>query len=330
METEDVVRKLAAILSADAKDYSLLMREDEVATVRTLTVYRELIAELVKQHRGRVVDSPGDNLLAEFPSVVDAVQSAVVIQKELRLRNAELPEKRKMKFRIGINLGDVIVEGDRIYGDGVNIAARLESLADPEGICVSRTAYDQIENKLPYGYKYLGRKTVKNIPKPLPAYKVLLDPEEPFAGLENKEKEEQDIWEEEQSQDILNEAQAEYHHTFKNRFSKHLVAYIGIIGFLFIVNMLTSRSELWFFWPALGWGLALYFHWLKSSTKFSKKIYKHLGTYIGIIGFLFIVNMLTSRRNIWFHWPALGCGLLIFLQWLKTSDSLFKERKRMD
>jgi len=174
---EDVKRRLAAIFSADVRDYSRLMRDDETATVRTLTAYRGTMVTLIKQHHGRVVDSPGDNLLAEFASVVDGVQAATAIQKELKVRNARLPKNRKMEFRIGINLGDIIVEGDRIYGDGVNIAARLEGLADPGGICISRTAYDQIEDKLPLAYEYLGEKTVKNIPRPIRAYRVLIEPE---------------------------------------------------------------------------------------------------------------------------------------------------------
>ncbi len=129
-----IERKLAAILSADVQGFSRLMGEDEVATIRTLTAYREVMTALIQQHRGRVVDSPGDNLLAEFASVVDAVQCAVEIQREFKARNAELPDRRKMEFRIGINSGDVIAEGERIYGDGVNIAARLEGLAEPGGI----------------------------------------------------------------------------------------------------------------------------------------------------------------------------------------------------
>jgi adenylate cyclase len=152
------------------------MAEDETATVKTLATYREVMASLIKQHRGRVVDSPGDNVLAEFASVVDAVQCAVAVQKEFQARNAELPEDRRMAFRIGINLGDVIEEKDRIYGDGVNIAARLEALADLGGICVSKTAFDQIETKLPLGYEYLGEQDVKNIPKPVGAYRVLMEP----------------------------------------------------------------------------------------------------------------------------------------------------------
>jgi adenylate cyclase len=170
-------RKLTAILSADAVGYSRLMAENEAATVKTIASYRKIMASLVKQHRGRVVDSPGDNLLAEFSSVVDAVQCAVAVQNEFQTRNAELAENRRLEFRIGINLGDVIDEEDRIYGDGVNVAARLEELADPGGVCVSKTAFDQIETKLPLGYEYLGEQSVKNIPKPVGAYRVLMKPD---------------------------------------------------------------------------------------------------------------------------------------------------------
>jgi class 3 adenylate cyclase len=181
-------RKLTAILSADVEGYSRLMGEDEETTVRTLTAYREVVATLIQQHNGKVVDSPGDNLLAEFVSVVDAVQCAVAVQKEINARNTELPENRKMKFRIGINLGDVIQEGDRIYGDGVNIAARLEGLSEAGGICISKTAFDHIESKLPYGYEYLGDQTVKNIAKPVGAFRVLMDPRVTVAGKPDKEK----------------------------------------------------------------------------------------------------------------------------------------------
>jgi adenylate cyclase len=177
MNEKDVKRKLAAILSADVKGYSRLMEEDEVTTVRTLEEYRGVISELIKKHRGRVVDSPGDNLLAEFPSVVDAVESGVEIQKELKAKNEGLPENRRMEFRIGINLGDVIEEGERIYGDGINIAARIESLSDSGGICISGSAYEQIVKKLPLGYEYLGEQTVKNIEKPIRLYRVLMEPE---------------------------------------------------------------------------------------------------------------------------------------------------------
>lgn len=290
MVHEEFKRKLAAILSADVKEYSRLMREDETATIRTLTAYRELMTTLIKQHHGRVVDTVGDNLLAEFASVVDAVQGAIAIQKELKTRNAQLSKGRKMMFRIGINLGDLVVEGDRIYGDGVNLAARLEAIADPGGICISRTAYDQVEDKLPLGYEYLGEKTVKNAVKPVRAYRIIFEPEKEthalyeaahsrYRKLHDKikvltkerrvEPEEIDKpFEGEQTKkrtrhDIRANRRLKKHLRANRRFRKHLLTYVGVIGFLFIVNMLTWVGTIWFHWPALGWGLLIFLYWIK-------------------------------------------------------------------
>ena len=175
MAQEDFKRKLAAILSADVAGYSRLMGEDEAATVRTLGFYREIMTALIQQHHGRVVDSPGDNVLAEFASVVDAVESAVEIQNELKLKNAELPENRRMEFRIGINLGDVIEEGNRIYGDGVNVAARMEGLSEKGGVCISGPAFDQVETKLGFDFEYLGEQVVKNIQNQIRVYQVRVE-----------------------------------------------------------------------------------------------------------------------------------------------------------
>ena len=172
MAEEGFKRKLTAILSADVEGYSRLMGDDEEATVRTLTSYREVFSTLIQQQNGQVLDSAGDNLLAEFVSVVNAVQCGVAVQKEIRSRNDELPEKRRMQFRIGINLGDVIQEEGRIYGDGVNIAARLESLAEPGGICISGAVYDQIKKKLNLEYQFFGKKSVKNLEEPIYVYRV--------------------------------------------------------------------------------------------------------------------------------------------------------------
>ena len=172
MSRPGMQRKLAAIFSADVAGYSRLMGEDEAATIRTLRAYQGVMTALIHQYRGRVVDTPGDNLLAEFASAVDAVQSAVAIQQELTTRNTELPAARRMAFRIGINLGDVVVEGEKLYGDGVNIAARLEGLAEPGGICISGTVYDQVESKVPLTYEYLGEQAVKNIARPIRVYKI--------------------------------------------------------------------------------------------------------------------------------------------------------------
>ncbi len=178
-------RKLTAILSADVEGYSRLMGEDEEATVKTLNTYRDAMSRLIEEHQGRVIDSPGDNILAEFTSAVNAVQCAVVIQAELRARNMALAEDRRMNFRIGVNLGDVIVDGDRIYGDGVNVAARVESLAEGGGICVSGTVYDQVVNKLSYAFDNLGEHTVKNIAEPVRVYAVRWDVEKASTGKDN-------------------------------------------------------------------------------------------------------------------------------------------------
>ncbi len=177
MDEQEFKRKLSAILHADVKDYSRLMGEDEGATVRTLTAYREVMGVFIQKHRGRVVHGSGDSLLSEFVSVVDAVQCAVEIQKELKTRNDELSEDRKVEFRIGINLGDVIDKDEDLHGDGVNIAARIEGLAEGGGICISRTAFDQVRNKLKLGYEYIGEHSVKNIAQPVRVYRVLTEPE---------------------------------------------------------------------------------------------------------------------------------------------------------
>jgi adenylate cyclase len=174
MAKKSLKRKLAAILSADVEGYSRLMSNDEANTIHTLTAYKEAMTSQIEQNRGRVVDAPGDNLLAEFASVVDAVQCAFEIQQHLSKRNKELPEERKMFFRIGVNLGDIIEEKDRIYGDGVNIAARLEGICNGGGVCISGTAFEHVENKLDLEFEDLGEHEVKNIKKPVRVYRIQL------------------------------------------------------------------------------------------------------------------------------------------------------------
>jgi len=174
-------RKLTAILCADVFGYSRLMGENEEATLRTLSSYRKLIDSLIEQHHGRFVNSAGDSVLAEFASVVNAVQCAVDIQSTLKAENANIPPDRRMEFRIGVNLGDVMVDGEQIYGDGVNVAARLESLADPGGICISGTVHEHIKNKLTLNYEDLGAQQVKNIAEPVRVYRVLPEAATPLA-----------------------------------------------------------------------------------------------------------------------------------------------------
>ena len=186
MTQEGFKRKLTAILSADVIGYSRLMRDSEEATVRDLAAHRVVLTEIIQQHHGRVVDSPGDNILAEFASVVDAVNCAIKIQEEIRKSNTDNPEDRRMEFRIGINLGDVIEEERRIYGDGVNIAARVEGIAAAGGIAISGTVYEHIKDKLSLGYHYLGEQNVKNIPEPVEIYQLLTEPADAGKMIDEK------------------------------------------------------------------------------------------------------------------------------------------------
>jgi len=177
MTEDSVKRKLTAILCADVKGYSRMMGEDEVGTFHTLSDYLEIMNTIIEAHRGRVFSSPGDAILAQFASVVDAVQCAVEIQEKIEAKNADVPEDRKMQFRIGVNLGDVIEKEEQIYGDGVNIAARIETLAEPGGVSISSTVYDHVYKKLKLGYEYQGEHQVKNIAEPVRVYKVATQPE---------------------------------------------------------------------------------------------------------------------------------------------------------
>jgi adenylate cyclase len=194
MAEQGFKRKLTAILSADVIGYSRLMRDNEEATVRDIASHRVLISEIIQQHHGRVVDSPGDNILAEFASVVNAVNGAIKIQQEIRKRNAGTPEDRRMEFRIGVNLGDVIEEEELIYGDGVNITARVEELAAGGGIAISGIVYDSIRDKLSLGYHYLGEQEVKNIPEPVRIYRLLTDPEDAGRLIDAKKKTSKKGW----------------------------------------------------------------------------------------------------------------------------------------
>ena len=179
-------RKLAAILSADAVGFSRQMHRDEAGTHARLRSCREIIDRLVAEHDGRIVGSAGDSVLADFPSVVEALTCAVGIQRALRERNAALPPEHRLEFRIGINLGDVIIDGEDIYGDGVNVAARLQQLAEPGGILVSRTVHNHVRGKLELAFEPLGEHQVKNIPEPVAVFRVRLDGSRPSAPEPSK------------------------------------------------------------------------------------------------------------------------------------------------
>lgn len=172
MTEEHLQRRLATILAADVFGYSRLTAENEEETLRTLKAYRAVIDRLIARHEGRIFNTAGDSVLAEFGSAVEAVRCAITIQEELRVRNAQIDEKHRMYFRIGVNVGDVLVDGGNLYGDGVNIAARLESIATPGSICISGSVFSLVKNKLSYGFEDIGLQTVKNIPEPVPAFRL--------------------------------------------------------------------------------------------------------------------------------------------------------------
>lgn len=171
-----VKRRLTTILAADVESYTRLMRENEEATLRTLSEYREVIDDLIERHDGRIFSTAGDSVLAEFGSTVEAVRCAIAFQEEIAARNTELPKNRRLNFRIGLNVGDVMAKGDALYGDGINVASRLEGLADSGGICVSAAAFEQVKHKLSLGFEDMGAHEVKNISEPLSVYRLVPGP----------------------------------------------------------------------------------------------------------------------------------------------------------
>jgi len=234
-------RKLTTILAADVAGYSRLMGADEPGTLATLKTYREAILRKIDEYRGRLVNTAGDSVLAEFSSVVNAVDCAVRIQRDLAERNATLPEPRRMLLRIGVNLGDVMVDGGDLFGEGVNIAARLQEIAEPGGVLVSGSVFEQVRNKLSLGFDYLGAQTVKNIADAVPAYRVVLgEAGEPAAHAILPQAAEEDG-----PRGRTRRTRAEH--------LKRRAAFSGvIIAMLFAINMMTWEGYPWFLWPTLG------------------------------------------------------------------------------
>jgi adenylate cyclase len=243
MMTTKVKRRLTSILCADVKSYSRLMESDETRTIGTLRQYRAAMDALVERHEGRTINTWGDAVIAEFSSVVEAVLCAVEVQRELAVRNRELPEAEQMWFRIGINLGDVMVENDDLYGEGVNIAARLQELAEPGGILISGPVYDLVRNKLSVGFEHLGQQAVKNVTEPVISYRILLDGEgrPAMAGPLPQ---------------AAAAVGAQPHGVAARLWSRFRVlprlvrATLVLIVFLFVLDMSDGLEDIWFHWPA--------------------------------------------------------------------------------
>ncbi|HLG46275.1 MAG TPA: adenylate/guanylate cyclase domain-containing protein [Reyranella sp.] len=254
--TDKVKRRLTTVLCADVSGYSRLMEADETGTLETLRRARTAMAGLVERHDGRIVNTWGDAIISEFASVVEAVQCAVEIQQEISNREAEpLPEQR-MRFRIGINLGDVMVDGSDIYGDGVNIASRLQELAEPGGIVVSSSVYDQVYNKLPVGFDCLGQQQMKNV-APVVSYRVAMagggdgrqagarpaDVRQPEA-MATPQPDAPPHHEPPRSRTALQSAAYWFAHL-----PRPAAAMITIAGFLILTNLFTNPHRIWFHWP---------------------------------------------------------------------------------
>ena len=239
-----VSRKLTTILCADVEGYARLMGGDEVATLERLKQHRAAMAGLIERHHGRIVNTWGDGVIADFPSVVEAVQCAIETQRELATRNDELPEPERLEFRIGINLGDVMVDGGDLYGEGVNVAARLQTLAPPGGIVISGAVHDQVRGKLSVGYQTIGPQQVKNIADPVPAFRVTLDGEPPSHSLPPP----------------AAPARAD------DRAWRMLLRAGIVIVFLFVLNLFTMMNGggFWFQWPTLGIALLTALRWTRA------------------------------------------------------------------
>jgi adenylate cyclase len=255
--TEKVKRRLTTVLCADVQGYSRLMEADEAGTLATLRRYRTAMAALIERHDGRIVNTWGDAVIAEFASVVEAVQCAIEIQQELSAQDPHLPEAQRMRFRIGINLGDVMVDGSDIYGEGVNIAARLQELAEPGGILISGPVYDQVHNKLSVGFDYLGQQQVKNIAAPVMSYRVTgTGTAVGRPGTQMAEKAAPKA-----STGTVNETGAPAHPDKRGLtggqaawdlfadLPRPIAAIIVIAGFLFLINVFSGLDSIWFHWP---------------------------------------------------------------------------------
>ncbi|MBB5577473.1 MULTISPECIES: adenylate/guanylate cyclase domain-containing protein [Rhizobium] len=295
-------RKLTTIFSADVQDYTRLMRNDEEGTLATLKRYRDAMARLIEAHGGRVINTWGDGVFAEFPSVVEALRAAIDVQNELAGYNASSDSDTQMLFRIGLNLGDVIAEGNDIYGDGVNIAARLQACAVAGGIVISNTVYDQVRNKVAVGFDFLGQLEVKNIDGGVPSYAVRIgasqtdsSPTHPRSVREQAPS----------TPTTIVEA------AVRGERSYGVLAVIA--AGLVALNILTWHGEFWAAWPVLGITMAAGLRWARTNTQFDRRLATFAVVGAGLVG----VNFLSWHGTPWVIWPLLGLAVLAGIRWVK-------------
>ncbi len=303
-------RKLTTIFAADVQGYSRLMEADEEGTLATLKQYREAMGRLIESHGGRVVNTWGDGLLGEFPSVVEAVRAAVDVQNELAEYNSHRAGDKRMLFRIGINLGDVIVEGEDLYGDGVNIAARLQTQASAGGIVISNTVYDQVRNKVPVGFDFLGNLSVKNIGEGVPSYSIRIGEQasEAAAPIPEQFGREQ-FGRNAERPEVLAAARSV---AKQPRLLDSLIAkafsFLGLVGIgLVAINLFTWEGEFWAKWPLLAfagiWGL----NWARSTTLVSRAVAVLCVVALFILG----INLFSWSGEFWAKWPLLGLAIAV-------------------
>ncbi|MBY3139997.1 adenylate/guanylate cyclase domain-containing protein [Rhizobium laguerreae] len=297
-------RKLTTIFCADVQDYTRLMGADEEGTLASLKRCREAMGRLIESHGGRVVNTWGDGLIADFPSVVEAVRAAVDTQNELAGFNARRPADGRMLFRIGINLGDVIVEGDDIYGDGVNIAARLQTSAAAGGIVISSTVYDQVRNKVAVGFEFLGPLMVKNVDEGVPSYAVKIGDtrdETPPAERSGSARP--------QPAPVMAAATAE---TTPAPGGRRLYGVLGVIaGALIGINLLSWQGVFWARFPVLALAVVAALAWNRDQTRFNRKITLLAILALGLAG----INLFTWTGQFWAIWPILGIAAVMGLRW---------------
>ena len=291
-------RKLTTIFSADVQDYTRLMGADEEGTLAMLKWSRDAMSRLIGAHGGRVINTWGDGLIAEFPSVVEAVRAAIDVQNELVGMNAARPADGRMLYRIGINLGDVIAEGDDIYGDGVNIAARLQASAPAGGIVISNTVYDQVRNKVAVGFDFLGALTVKNVSEAVPSYAVRIG-EEPSAGPTPAARPSPAV------------AAPEPVRLSDPRVRKMGGVFAVVAIALVVINLLSWQGVFWAAWPLLALAFVAAMAWVRSQNRFDRRIAGFAVFGIGMV----MINLLSWHGVFWAIWPLLGLAVTAGLRW---------------
>ncbi len=313
------LRKLTTIFSADVQGYTRLMEADEEGTLATLKQYRDAMAKLIESHGGRVINTWGDGLLAEFPSVVEALRAAIDVQNDLAGRNAGRSSDTRMNFRIGINLGDVIVEDGDIYGDGVNIAARLQTSAAAGGIVISNTVYDQVRNKVPVGFDFLGQLPVKNIEEGVPSYSVRIGEAEraqpapqPAAWGRNAEPAR---GRPPSASEVSTQGPMAVSETRPP--PARIFGVFGIVGAgLVAINLLSWGGEFWARWPLLGMAFAAAAIALPRTGRVDRPL-----AMLGLVGlFILGINLLSWHGQFWAQWPLLGIAIAAGIRWVMRQN----------